>query len=128
MIDEEGKIAATSTTDKQLMLFEVQTGKLLAKAQCGEIITGMCFTDNKRHLIVTSSQGVIYIFKLSELVIKILTAEQVQLAKAQAMKKQYTLLAQIAEDEMEDTLKRGSAHKPIVQPKLEEQVNRNSMK
>ena len=55
MIDEEGKIAATSTTDKQLMLFEVQTGRLLAKAQCGEIITGICFSENKRHVIATSS-------------------------------------------------------------------------
>ena len=42
--DEQGLIAATSCTDKQVMLFEALTGKLLCKAQCGEITTGMCFS------------------------------------------------------------------------------------
>lgn len=75
MLDEQGKVAATSTTDKQVMLFEAQTGKLLAKAQCGEIITGMCYTDNCRHLVTTSHQGVIYIFKLPETVTQLLNSQ-----------------------------------------------------
>jgi len=55
MIDEYGKVAVTSTTDRQLMMFDTESGRLLAKVQCGEIITGMCFSDNKRHIITTSS-------------------------------------------------------------------------
>lgn len=78
MLDERGKVAATSTTDKQVMLFDAQAGKLLAKAQCGEIITGMCFTDNFRHLVTTSHQGVIYIFKLPEVVTQLLSSSPIK--------------------------------------------------
>ena len=71
MMDDMGLVAATSQTDKQVMLFETETGRLLCKSQCGEITTGMCFTDNKKHLITCSSLGVIYIWKLPDSVLKI---------------------------------------------------------
>jgi WD40 repeat protein len=80
MLDEGGKIAVTSCTDRQILIFETESGKLLAKASSGEITTGMCFTDNKKHIITTSSQGVIYIFKLPENVYKILEdGDQIEL-------------------------------------------------
>jgi WD40 repeat protein len=47
-------------------IFETYSGKLLCKATCGEITTGMCFSQNGKHLITTSSIGVIYIWKLPE--------------------------------------------------------------
>ena len=90
MLDENGKVAVSSTTDKQLMIFETQSGKLLAKAQCGEIITSMCFTENNRHILTTSSQGVIYIFKLPDHVTKLLNEHL--FAKENALKSKSTVL------------------------------------
>lgn len=75
MIDEGGGVAVTSSTDKQLMLFDAGSGKLLCRAQCGEITTGMCFSQNGKHLVTTSSVGVIYIWKLPESVKKILSGD-----------------------------------------------------
>jgi WD40 repeat protein len=66
MLDEYGLVAVTSGTDKQIMLFDTETGRLLCKANCGEITTGMSFSTNYRHLITTSSLGVIYIWRLPE--------------------------------------------------------------
>lgn len=104
MLDERGRVAATSTTDKQLMLFDTQAGKLLAKAQCGEIITGMCYTDNFRHLVTTSHQGVIYIFKLPESVTQLLS--YVPVKKEPSVKKsQLKILDQIKEEDMEESVK-----------------------
>jgi len=101
MLDEQGAVAVTSCTDKQLLLFDVETGKLLCKAQCGEITTGMCFTRGKRHLVTTSSLGVIYIWKLPEAVQKALTRHQ-----ARRIGKQSSLLDRIEEEELEDSVQR----------------------
>lgn len=72
IIDETGQVIVTSGTDKQLNLFEAETGNLLCKASCGELTTGMCFSQNGKHLITTSCIGVIYIWKLPDPVSKLL--------------------------------------------------------
>lgn len=64
-IDDRGAVIAASSTDRLLSLYEVKTGRLLARAKCGEIVTGMIFADNGRHLISSSSSGVIYVWKLT---------------------------------------------------------------
>ena len=97
MLDESGKVAVTSTTDKQLLLFQTETGKLLARAQCGEIITGMCFSDNGRHLIACSSLGVIFIFKLPDSVSHLLATASKKAAAP--------VLDQIQEEDLEDSVK-----------------------
>ena len=76
MLDQQGKVAVTSTTDKQLAIFDCQSGKLLCKAQCGELTTGLIFSENGRHLITTSSLGVIYVWKLPEEVTKLLAKKK----------------------------------------------------
>ena len=76
MMDDFGTVAVTSCTDRQVMLFEVESGKLLCKAQCGEITTGMCFSENGKHLLTTSSLGVIYVWKLPEQVVDILNKQK----------------------------------------------------
>lgn len=70
MIDETGSVLVTSGTDKCLNIFDTETGSHLCKAQCGELTTGMCFSQNGRHLITTSCIGVIYIWKLPDTVIR----------------------------------------------------------
>ena len=109
MLDEHGEVAATSCTDRQLMLFEAGTGKLLCKAQCGEITTGMCYTDNFKHLVTTSSLGVIYIWRLPEAVHKLLSRHLVK----QATKREGgARLDRIEEEELEDSVKR-TADRPV---------------
>lgn len=63
-LDDTGEIAMSSNTAKQLTIFEAKTGKVICKATCGELITGMCISENGKHLITTSSTGVIYIWSL----------------------------------------------------------------
>jgi WD40 repeat protein len=58
------------------MLFEAESGRLLCRAQCGEITTGMCFSQNGKHLVTTSSLGVIYVWKLPDEVHKLLSQDQ----------------------------------------------------
>lgn len=72
------------------------SGKLICKAQCGELTTGLTFSENGKHLITTSSLGVIYVWKLPDEVSKLL-----------ARKKSITNeLDPIDEDEMEESIKR----------------------
>jgi len=54
-------------------LFEATTGKVLCRATCGEITTGMVFAENSKHLISTSSLGVIYVWRLPTDVVQLLT-------------------------------------------------------
>lgn len=103
MTDDLGLLVATSSTDKQLCIFESESGQLLAKANCGELTTGMCFSQNGRHLITTSSIGVIYIWKLPDTVTRILNRQPM---RSHASRSTGGLLDQIDEDENEDTLKR----------------------
>jgi len=101
MLDDNGAVAATSCTDRQLMLFEVESGKLLCRAQCGEITTGMCFSENGRHLITTSSLGLIYVWKLPEEVQNLLTRSQIRHSATGTS----AILDRIEEEELEDSVK-----------------------
>lgn len=111
MLDPWGSIAVTSQTDKQLLLFEVESGKLLCKVQCGELTTGMCFSNNNRHLITTSSLGVIYIWKLPESIQKLLNKNVVK-----SPKKSQTILDAIEEADMEDSVKKPEMKEPAKEP------------
>jgi hypothetical protein len=83
----------------------------LCKAYCGELTTGLIFTENGKHLITTSSLGVIYVWKLPEEVTKLIANKKLALKE----------LPQIDEDEMEDSMKRGSSNKQ--QEKIERSAN-----
>ena len=96
-----------------MSLFEAESGQLLCKAQCGELTTGMCFSQNGRHLITTSSIGVIYIWKLPESVTKLLNRHS---ANGNGIRAPGLLLDQIDEDENEDTLRRQSKPQESDQP------------
>ena len=77
-MDSNGEIAVSSNTAKQLTIFEAKTGKVLCKATCGELITGMCFSENGKHLITTSSTGVIYIWALIPQVVRALQNKKIE--------------------------------------------------
>jgi hypothetical protein len=79
---------------------------LLCKAQCGELTTGIIFSENGKHLITTSSLGVIYVWKLPEEVSKLLVKKKIVVGE----------LDSIDEDEMEDSVRRGGSSAPNSSP------------
>lgn len=103
MLDDNGQVAVTSTTDRQIILFEAQSGKLLGKAQCGELTTGMCFSENGKHLITTSSLGVIYIWTLPQSISKLVRVNERPSVKSALSEMQ---LDPIDEEDMEDSVKK----------------------
>ncbi|TSK58026.1 Mitogen-activated protein kinase-binding protein 1 [Bagarius yarrelli] len=72
-IDPSGLYVATSCSEKNLSLFDLQTGDCLAAVfGHSEIITSIKFTQNCRHLISASGDGCIFIWRLApELTVKI---------------------------------------------------------
>lgn len=109
IIDDTGQVVVASGTDKQLCIFEADSGQLLCKALCGEITTGMCFSQNGKHLITTSSIGVVYVWKLPESITRLLNKVKGPRATVSGAGALAAPLDQIDEDENEDTLKRVSA-------------------
>lgn len=103
MLDDNGQVAVTSTTDRQIILFEAQSGKLLGKAQCGELTTGMCFSENGKHLITTSSLGVIYIWTLPQSISKLVRVNERPSVKSALSEMQ---LDPIDEEDLEDSVKK----------------------
>lgn len=97
-VDDWGQVVVASGTDKNVSIFEAESGKLLARATSGEITTGMIFSQNGKHLITTSSQGVIYVWKLPENVVKLLNK-----FKNKEPKSIELIMEKIDEDDMEDT-------------------------
>ncbi|KAL7888260.1 hypothetical protein AOLI_G00032340 [Acnodon oligacanthus] len=65
-MDPSGLYVATSCSDKNLSLFDFQTGECLA-AMFGhsEIITGIKFTSDCRHLISVSGDSCIFVWRLA---------------------------------------------------------------
>ncbi|XP_017311934.1 mitogen-activated protein kinase-binding protein 1 isoform X2 [Ictalurus punctatus] len=65
-MDPSGLYVATSCSDKNLSLFDFRTGECLAAAfGHSEIITGIKFTSDCRHLISASGDSCIFIWRLA---------------------------------------------------------------
>ena len=62
----------TSCADKTVTLYETATGNAICRTTCGEVTTSMCLSTNLRHLITTSMDGIIYIWRLPETLTKAL--------------------------------------------------------
>lgn len=65
-VDSSGTYIAVSNNDKIVRIRDFNTGNLVAKVTCGDIITSLAFTQNSKYLITASSKGCIYIWKLSQ--------------------------------------------------------------
>ena len=65
-VDPNGSIIVASSTDKQVSVYECASGNIICKTSCGEITTAMCLSNNFKHLITASAEGIIYIWKLPE--------------------------------------------------------------
>lgn len=65
-IDPNAGVVIASCTDKFVTVYEAFTGNVVCRTTCGEITTGLCLSTNLKHLITTSADGIIYIWRLPE--------------------------------------------------------------
>ena len=71
-IDAYASIVIASSTDKQVTIYEAATGNMICRSSCGEITTAMCLASNLKHLITASAEGVIYVWRLPDQLVKAL--------------------------------------------------------
>ena len=66
MIDPYASVVVSSSTSKRVTLYEAATSKPLCRASSGQITTAMCFSNNMKHLITTTDNGLIFVWRLPE--------------------------------------------------------------
>jgi len=65
VLDRSGIYCATSCTDKTLAIYDYHTGELMATmAGHSELVTGLAFSNDCRHLISVSGDSCIFLWKL----------------------------------------------------------------
>ena len=64
MLDETASFVISSSTDGLVTIHDIKTKLLMAKAECGDLTTGMCISQDKRFLLTASSEGAIYCWRL----------------------------------------------------------------
>jgi WD40 repeat protein len=65
-IDPYAGVIISSCTDKYVTIYEAATGNVICRTTCGEETTAICLSTNMKHLITTSADGIIYIWRLPE--------------------------------------------------------------
>lgn len=70
LIDSHASLVVSSCTDKYVTVYEAATGNVLCRTTCGEVSTALCLSTNMKHLVTTSTDGIIYVWKLPEQVAK----------------------------------------------------------
>ncbi|RUS85940.1 hypothetical protein EGW08_006343 [Elysia chlorotica] len=64
-LDPSGSYAATSCTDKNVCILDFNSGELLATMQGhSEVITGVKFANDLKHIITVSADGCIFVWRL----------------------------------------------------------------
>lgn len=66
VIDPNAGVIISSSTDKYVTIYEAATGNVICRTTCGEVTTALCLSTNLKHLITTSTDGIIYIWRLPE--------------------------------------------------------------
>ena len=66
MIDPYASVVVSSSTSKRVTLYEAATSKPLCRASSGQITTAMCFSNNMKHLVTTTDNGLIFVWRLPE--------------------------------------------------------------
>ena len=67
VLDQSGMYAATSCTDKTLAIYEYESGELAATMfGHSELVTGLKFTNDCKHLVSVSGDGCIFIWRLPQ--------------------------------------------------------------
>jgi WD40 repeat protein len=67
VLDQSGMYAATSCTDKTLAIYEYESGDIAATMfGHSELVTGLKFTNDCKHLVSVSGDGCIFIWRLPQ--------------------------------------------------------------
>lgn len=65
MLDRSGSFVATSCTDKTLCVYDYIAGECLATMYGhSELVTGLRFTNDSKHLISASGDGCIFVWRM----------------------------------------------------------------
>lgn len=82
VLDPSGIYAATSCTDKNMCIYDYYSGDCMATMYGhSELVTGLRFTDDGKHLITVSGDGCIFIWKMPHDLTQTITARQLQQAE-----------------------------------------------
>ena len=65
-LDQHAGVVISSCTDKFVTIYEAISGNPICRTTCGEITTALCLSTNFKHLITTSADGIIFVWKLPE--------------------------------------------------------------
>ena len=84
LIDKYASVVVSSSTSKRVSIYEAATSQPICKAQCGQVTTAMCFSNNLRNLITSTEDGLIFIWKLPELLVKSLVKVKQDAMKLEA--------------------------------------------
>ena len=64
VLDQSGIYAATSCTDKNMCIYDYYSGECMATMfGHSELVTGLRFTSDGRHLITVSGDGCIFLWR-----------------------------------------------------------------
>lgn len=66
LTDSNAGVVISSSTDKYVTVYEAATGNVICRTTCGEVTTALCLSTNMKHLITTSTDGIMYIWRLPE--------------------------------------------------------------
>ena len=69
-MDYSGLIIAAANLDKNVRLIDYYSGVVQSTINVGEVATGLAFTPDCKHLLVTTQDGCIFIYKLPKELIK----------------------------------------------------------
>ncbi|CAM1318924.1 WDR62 (predicted) [Pycnogonum litorale] len=90
VLDNSGMFIATSSTDKNLSIHDYYTGECVA-ATCGhsELVTGLKFSNDCKHLISASGDGCIFVWKLPSQFTQTMQTRLAQIEKHATAKSKY---------------------------------------
>lgn len=79
-MDNSGSYIATSCTNKTLCVFDYVNGECLASMfGHSELVTGLRFTNNGKHIISASGDGCIFLWSISTDIVKHTTCKEKQI-------------------------------------------------
>ncbi|XP_069943236.1 mitogen-activated protein kinase-binding protein 1 isoform X9 [Cherax quadricarinatus] len=88
ILDQSGIYAATSCTDKNMCIYDYYSGECMATMfGHSELVTGLRFTSDGKHLITVSGDGCIFLWKMPHDMTQTMTARLAQQAERASKEK-----------------------------------------
>lgn len=82
VLDRSGSFIATSCTDKTLCVYDYVAGECLATMYGhSELVTGLRFTNDSKHLISASGDGCIFVWRMPSDMVKHANSNKKQISR-----------------------------------------------